>query len=71
MEIAIYGEYIQLDQLLKKLDLISSGGETGTFLASHQISLNGKKVTEKRKKIKVGDSLSIDGKTYTFTEEVK
>ncbi len=71
MEIAIYGEYIQLDQLLKKLDLISSGGETGAFLASHQISLNGKKVTEKRKKIKVGDSLSIDGKTYTFTEEVK
>lgn len=71
MEIAIYGEYIQLDQLLKKLDLISSGGETGAFLASHQISLNGKKVTEKRKKIKVGDSLSIDGKTYTFTEELK
>lgn len=71
MEIAIYGEYIQLDQLLKKLDLISSGGETGAFLASHQVSLNGKKVTEKRKKIKVGDSLSIDGKTYTFIEEVK
>lgn len=26
--IAVYGDYIQLDQLLKKIDAISSGGET-------------------------------------------
>lgn len=49
-KIEIFGEYIQLDQILKKLDFISSGGETGMFLQSHSILLNGQKVSEKRKK---------------------
>lgn len=67
--IQIYGDYIQLDQMLKKLDLISSGGETGPFLASHQVSLNGQKVHEKRKKIRPGDELVIDRKTYAMKAE--
>ena len=67
--IQIYGDYIQLDQLLKKLDLISSGGETGPFLVFHQVSLNGQKVHEKRKKIRPGDELVIDRKTYAMKAE--
>ena len=47
-DIPIYGDYIQLDQFLKKLDYISSGGETGAFLEGHTITLNGNKVHEKR-----------------------
>ncbi len=31
-EIEIYGDYIQLDQFLKKENIISSGGETGDFI---------------------------------------
>ena len=30
-EIEIYGDYIQLDQFLKKENIISSGGGTGGF----------------------------------------
>ncbi len=67
--ITIYGDYIQLDQLLKKLDFISSGGETGPFLAAHEICLNGQKVHEKRKKIRPGDKVVIDGKTYVMKAE--
>ena len=67
--IQIYGDYIQLDQLLKKLDLISSGGETGPFLAAHQVSLNGQKVHEKRKKIRPQDTLIIDGEIYEMKAE--
>ena len=52
--IAVYGDYIQLDQLLKKIDAISSGGETGAYLARHQVKLNGKPVHEKRRKIRRG-----------------
>lgn len=55
--IQIYGDYIQLDQLLKKLDLISSGGETGPFLASHQVSLNGQKVHENGRRLDLAMSL--------------
>ncbi len=66
-EIPIYGDYIQLDQFLKKLDYISSGGETAAFLEGHDITLNGKEVHEKRKKIRKGDSLSIDGEEFHMT----
>ena len=68
-EIAIYGDYIQLDQLLKKLDLISSGGETGPFLQCHKVVLNNQPVHEKRKKIRPGDVLQIDGTSYTMKTE--
>lgn len=63
-KIEIFGEYIQLDQILKKLDFISSGGETGMFLQSHSILLNGQKVREKRKKIRPGDMIQIDEESY-------
>lgn len=63
-KIEIFGEYIQLDQILKKLDFIFSGGETGMFLQSHSILLNGQKVSEKRKKIRPGDILQIDEESY-------
>lgn len=67
--IAVYGDYIQLDQLLKKIDAISSGGETATYLARHQVQLNGKPVHEKRKKIRPGDVLAIDGREYQMKAE--
>ena len=58
------GEYIQLDQLLKKYDIIASGGQIGAFLEMHEVFLNGNKVCEKRKKIRVNDVLMIDGEEY-------
>lgn len=67
--ITVYGDYIQLDQLLKKIDLISSGGETGAFLAAHKVTLNGQPVHEKRKKIRAGDTLAIDGRKYQMKAE--
>ena len=52
-EIEIYGDYIQLDQFLKKENMISSGGETGNFIEKHEIFVNGVIIKEKRKKRKV------------------
>ena len=49
-EIEIYGDYIQLDQFLKKENIISSGGETGDFIKNHEIFLNGIIIQEKVKK---------------------
>lgn len=49
-EIEIYGDYIQLDQFLKKENIISSGGETGDFIKNHEIFLNGIIIQEKEKK---------------------
>lgn len=70
-EIEIYGDYIQLDQFLKKENIISSGGETGDFIKNHEIFLNGIIIQEKRKKIRLGDELSLDGEVYRIIEAKK
>ena len=70
-EIEIYGDYIQLDQFLKKENIISSGGETGDFIKNHEIFLNGIIIQEKRKKIRLGDELSLDGEVYKIIEAQK
>lgn len=70
-EIEIYGDYIQLDQFLKKENIISSGGEIGDFIKNHEIFLNGIIIQEKRKKIRLGDELSLDGEVYKIIEAKK
>ncbi|MBS6295680.1 MAG: RNA-binding S4 domain-containing protein [Dialister sp.] len=70
-EIKIYGDYIKLDQFLKKENIISSGGETGDFIKNHEIFLNGIIIQEKRKKIRLGDELSLGGKVYKIIEAKK
>lgn len=70
-EIEIYGDYIQLDQFLKKENIISSGGETGDFIKNHEIFLNGIIIQEKKKKIRLGDELSLDGEVYKIIEAKK
>lgn len=70
-EIEIYGDYIQLDQFLKKENIISSGGETGDFIENHEIFLNGIIIQEKRKKIRLGDEFSLDGEVYKIIEAKK
>lgn len=70
-EIEIYGDYIQLDQFLKKENIISSGGETGDFIKNHEIFLHGIIIQEKRKKIRLGDELSLDGEVYKIIEVKK
>ena len=70
-EIEIYGDYIQLDQFLKKENIISSGGGTGDSIKKHEIFLNGSIIQEKRKKIRLGDEISLDGEVYRIIEAKK
>ena len=70
-KIEIYGDYIQLDQFLKKENMISSGGEIGNFIEKYEIFVNGVIIKEKRKKIRIGDELSLDGEVYKIIEAKK
>lgn len=70
-KIEIYGDYIQLDQFLKKENMISSGGETGNFIEKYEIFVNGVIIKEKRKKIRIGDELFLDGEVYKIIEAKK
>ncbi|HHW99632.1 MAG TPA: S4 domain-containing protein YaaA [Firmicutes bacterium] len=57
----IKGEYITLAQLLKKLDYISSGGESRFFLQENLVTVNGQREDRRGRKLYVGDRLTIAG----------
>lgn len=57
--ISIHTDYIQLDQLLKYANILTTGGQIKELLAEELITLNGTIVTEKRKKIYPNDVVSI------------
>ena len=67
--ITIHTDYIQLDQALKKEGIISTGGEIAPYLEMHRVILNGVPVHEKRKKLREGDVLALDGDSYRIVRE--
>lgn len=58
------GEFITLAQLLKKVDLVSSGGEVKAFLATESITVNGVKEERRGKKLRSGDRVVVNGQSY-------
>lgn len=64
--VSIHTEYIQLDQLLKYANVLSTGGQVKVLLNEEKITLNNVVVTEKRKKIYPNDVVVID-KELTIT----
>ena len=62
--IFIKGEFITLGQLLKFLDLVSTGGEEKLFVSTHDITFNGEAENRRGKKLRPGDKVTIDGDAY-------
>jgi Uncharacterized conserved protein len=60
-QIEIHSPVIQLDQLLKWAGIIETGGQVRDLIADQTIFLNGKPVSERRKKIVPGDIIEITG----------
>ena len=60
-EIKITTEFIKLDALLKFASLVSSGGEAKQLIQDGQVLVNGEVCTMRGKKIRPGDSVSING----------
>lgn len=57
--VSIHTEYIQLDQLLKYANILSTGGQVKVLLEEEKITLNGVLIKEKRKKIYPNDVVTI------------
>ena len=59
-QIAIITEFITMDKLLKFSGVADTGGQAFLMVEDGIIKLNGKLVTEKRKKVFPGDVVNID-----------
>lgn len=68
--IAISTEFITIDKLLKFSGVADTGGQAFLMVEDGVVKLNGKTVTEKRKKVFPGDLVNIDDQIeLTVTRE--
>ncbi len=61
-------EYIELNKLMKVVDVVSTGGEANIRIMNGEVKLNAATVSEKRKKIRVGDKI-VYGKIIIVVEK--
>lgn len=66
MQVSFNGPHITLAQLLKKLDIVSSGGEVKIYLESSRVQVNGQAETRRGRKLISGDKVKIEGKNYVL-----
>lgn len=62
--IDITTEFIRLDALLKFAAAVESGGEAKLLVQDGQIMVNGDICTQRGKKIREGDTVTINGESY-------
>ena len=61
MQLEINSDYITLGQLLKRVDVIGSGGEVKAFLENTQVRVNGEIEARRGRKLYHGNSIHIQG----------
>lgn len=68
-EVKITTEYITLGQLIKRLNILESGGMIKVFLKEEGALVNGEFEHRRGRKLYPGDTLEIDGKAYIVRTE--
>ena len=56
-------EYIELNQLLKLMSLVGSGGEANIYITEGDVKVNDEVETRKRNKIRTGFKVEFRGQT--------
>jgi ribosome-associated protein len=56
-------EYIELNQLLKLMSLVGSGGEANIYITEGDVKVNDTVETRKRNKIRAGFKVEFRGQT--------
>ena len=59
-------EYIQLNQLLKLLGLVDTGGEANQRIVDGEVVVNNQVEYQKRKKLRTGDVVEFYGQLITI-----
>lgn len=63
-KILIDTEFIKLDNLLKYAGAVDTGGQAKFEIQNGAVKLNGEVCTQRGKKIRAGDKVEFDGRTY-------
>jgi ribosome-associated protein len=60
---------IQLDQLLKLMNIVPTGGQAKRLIQGGEVKLNGVVETRRKKKLKPGDVIEVLGQRITVEFE--
>ena len=65
MELKIRDEFIKLGQALKLAGIAASGIEAKALIEDGAVLVNGETETRRGKKLRDGDTVSVQGRTFT------
>jgi len=68
-EIRIYTEFIRLDAFLKFCALAGTGGEAKNLVQDGCVKVNGELCTQRTRKLRPGDKVSVEGQEFLVTGE--
>lgn len=69
MKIFIKDDSIKIGQLLKKISVISSGGQAKWFLENNIVKINGEIIRARGTKVLVGDTIWINDDLHQIFKE--
>ena len=64
LPVSIHTEFIRLQDFLKYVNAVSSGGMAKNFIQNGEVLVNGEPCTMRGKKLRPGDDVRFDGVTY-------
>jgi ribosome-associated protein len=59
MDFKLRSEFIELDNMLKALQLVANGAEAKQLIQSGSVKINGQAETRVRRKLRAGDSVEF------------
>ena len=69
MKVKIRGKFIKLGQLIKKLNIIDTGGQAKYFVKSHEIRINNEEGAKRNTKVWVNSTVWIDDQVFYIVED--
>lgn len=63
-KVKIDTEYIKLDQLLKMVNIVGSGGQAKMMIISGEVKVNNEVEIQRGKKLRQGDIVEVEGQKF-------
>ncbi len=69
MKVKITGRFIKLGQLIKKLNIIDTGGQAKYFIETHDIRINDQEGFKRNSKVWANSTVWIDNQVFYIIED--
>ena len=68
-KVKIKGDYIELGQFLKLINLVMTGGEAKIYIMQNRVLVNGETESRRGRKLRNNDVVKVDNKEYLIIDD--